>query len=161
MKWSPRTPSTTSQNPPAPSTKSASLHTYYPDGDPPLLAVEVTARRSRAMLGLVDSGAFRTILPKAIAGELGITDADLEQDDEGGIGVGGGEFDTWSSLIPITGQVVRVDPQTGDPELWGPIFDLDPAFSEDDAFIWGREDFFEAFAITFEPGSPPSFVLED
>ena len=57
--------------------------------------------------------------------------------------------------------MILVDPTTGEPELWGPEFLVDPGFSEKEAFLWGRQDFFNAFAISFEPGDPPSFVLED
>jgi hypothetical protein len=107
------------------------------------------------LLGLVDSGADRTILPKLFAAVLGISHTELMEDEIGGSGVGGRKFPTWSSVIPIFGQVVL-----GSGELWGPVFRLNPAFAEVDAFLWGRADFFRKFKITFEEGPAPEFLIE-
>jgi hypothetical protein len=45
-------------------------------------------------------------------------------------------------------------------ELWGPVFRLNPAFAEVDAFLWGWADFFRRFTITFEEGPTPEFLIE-
>jgi hypothetical protein len=154
--------------PPPTSTRSPRLTTpYSPEEDPLVGVVLKTADRgSAAVLGVVDSGAQRTLLPKAIAkSRLGLTDTALIEDSTSGMGVERREddegFPTWSSAVSITGQVVSVAPD-GKPEPWGPEFPLNPAFAETDAILLGRTDFFQAFAVSFEPGvaGEAKFVLE-
>ncbi len=35
--------------------------------------------------------------------------------------------------------------------MFGPSFGLTPVFAEGDTVLWGRQDFFSHFTITFEP----------
>ena len=98
------------------------------------------------------------MFPLAIAHQLGVT---LQQDAIGAVGVEGAGFSTWSSQEPITGQVVRIDPATMQPAMWGPTFAMMPAFTEKDAFLLGRQDFFAAFGVTFAvEASGPTFVID-
>lgn len=120
-----------------------------------------------AVVGVVDSGAQRTLLPKAFAeSQLGLSPDELVADATTGMGVDPKEedeegFTTWSSAVPITGQIVSTGPD-GKPGTWGPTFSLDPAFAEIEATLLGRSDFFEAFAVSFTPAgaADPQFALE-
>lgn len=68
-----------------------------------------------------------------------------------GFGIEGHAFATWTSAVPITGQVIAADGS-----VWGPRFSLDPLFADTDVALLGREDFFRAFTITFQehPATP-------
>jgi hypothetical protein len=102
------------------------------------------------VLAMVDSGAWRSSFPKQIAYGLGLTDADLELDPTGGSGVGS-QFQFWTSLRPIRAGLAFFTPNPdGSERPWGPGFDLSPAFTEHDAFLLGRADFFAAFSVTFD-----------
>ena len=102
------------------------------------------------VLGVVDSGADRTFLPRDTATRLGIRENELVVDRSGGIGIEGRSFPTWSSTVAISAYVVAGF------GLWGPRFTIDPAFSNLSAVLLGRADFFRAFAITFQehPATP-------
>jgi hypothetical protein len=53
--------------------------------------------------------------------------------------------------VPILAGVGLFEPAPdGSVVAWGPGFALSPAFTEHDAVLLGREDFFVAFTITFE-----------
>jgi len=97
----------------------------------------------------VDSGASRTLLPRAIAIQLGI-DHLLVADAEDGEGVGHA-FPTWSYPPGLMGQIFLDQP---DEPLWGLPFRLEPGFAEIDFLaLLGRADFFRAFIVRFdEPG---------
>jgi hypothetical protein len=109
------------------------------------------------------------LLPREVAeSKLGLSERELIEDSTTGMGVGpiaedGDEegFTTWSCSVPVTGQIV-VPNDEGRLEAWGPALDLDPAFAEIAPVLLGRQDFFQAFAVTFEPArlSDPHFVLE-
>jgi hypothetical protein len=76
-----------------------------------------------------------------------------------GAGVGDETFDLWDSPESITLRLIR-EPEGEEPELWGPVVDLDPAFSEKEAFLLGVSDFFAAFSVEFDRGGdPPKFWL--
>jgi hypothetical protein len=100
-------------------------------------------------LGLVDSGAWRTLLPRAIAVQLGIDDL-LVADDESGEGVGI-TFPTWSYPPGLMAQIFLDEPEL---PLWGTPFRLEPGFASIDFLpLLGRADFFRAFVVRFdEPG---------
>lgn len=115
------------------------------------------------VLALVDSGAFRSCFPLQVAYELGITDAELVEDPTGGAGVGS-QFRFWTTGIPIVAGVALFEPASdGSAQPFGPEFALSPAFTETDAFLLGRADFFRAYTVTFErgDGNPTcAFVIE-
>ena len=101
------------------------------------------------VLAMVDSGAFRTCLPKQIAYDLGIGDDELIEDPDGGTGVGSA-FRFWTTTISIRAGIGLFAPAPdGSTQPWGPGFALDPAFTETDAFLLGRADFFRAFKVSF------------
>lgn len=98
------------------------------------------------------------MFPRQIATQLGVT---LQQDAIGASGVEGGGFPTWSSQEPITGQIIRIDPNTQQAELWGPQITMTPAFADKDPFLLGRQDFFAAFGVNFRPAMPQLAFLVD
>lgn len=101
------------------------------------------------VVGLVDSGADRTLLPMPLAPELGIDPAlDLEPQPGGSAGAGGLSFPTWTARKTIQAQVLGVLRDHIHP--FGPVFALAPVFADDGPALWGRRDFFAAFTITFE-----------
>jgi hypothetical protein len=109
---------------------------------------------------MVDSGADGTLLPKSVAGDLGLDPAtDLVQDAGSG-GAGGISFATWTTQHAITGQVVA-NPPNGSPVLWGPVMTLKPRFAEAGMTLFGRSDFFSYFSISFvtDPTHGPVFLL--
>jgi hypothetical protein len=109
----------------------------------------------------VDSGAARTFLPLEIAHRLGIQDGELEQDEHGGMGVEGVGFPTFTSTVPMSGLVMALIGPNETFQAWGPLFDLNPAFSEKEPLLLGRHDFFKVFTITFEEDAQtPVFHLE-
>lgn len=115
----------------------------------PVLTVNLSVgSTSLAVAGIVDSGADCTLLPKDVAHALGITDADLQQTPAGSKGAGGTSFDTWRTAKQISGQAV-IFPPGGQPALWGPSMSLRPTFADETSALWGRDDFFQAFVITF------------
>jgi hypothetical protein len=113
------------------------------------------------VLGVVDSGADGTLLPKSMAPELGLDPAtDLVPTTDGSGGAGGTSFETWTTTSAITGRVVAFTP--GGPELWGPALTFQPAFADGEQALFGRADFFQSFRITFETDSThgPIFHLD-
>jgi hypothetical protein len=70
----------------------------------------------------------------------------MTQSPGGSNGAGGTAFDTWTASARITGQIVAFLPRR---TLWGPVFDLAPAFAAGTIPLFGRSDFFAAFAVTF------------
>jgi hypothetical protein len=136
----------------------------------PSLAVAIWTERSGvqgpafAVVGIVDSGAHRTLLPKQLAKPLGIKMSELTKD---AVLAGGvkSKFTTWSSTVMIRAQVLY---QTGppsastmaDPTPWGPTFDLDAGFASSAPVLFGRADFFQAFDVAFiAHASDPFFSL--
>jgi hypothetical protein len=115
------------------------------------------------MLAMVDSGAFRTCLPRQIAYDLGITDAELVEDPTGGVGVGS-TFRFWTTPLPIRAGIGLFAPAAdGSTQPWGPGFSLDPAFTEHDQFLLGRADFFRAHKVSFaeEPDGSVFYLDRD
>jgi hypothetical protein len=99
---------------------------------------------------LVDSGAYRSSFPLQVAGDLGIEQRELVEDQAGGVGVGS-HFRVWTTPVPIRAGVALFEAASdGTRQPWGPGFTLTPAFIEHDAFLLGRADFFRAFTVTFE-----------
>jgi hypothetical protein len=126
-------------------------------GNPPDPALPVVF-----VLGCVDSGADRTLLPLSTARRLGIKANQLTLDPGTSGGVGS-TFNTWSSTVPIRGVVAAIlDPAKG-PEPWGPGFAMNPAFTNlqpEPSTLLGRADFFQAFSISFdEDAATPSFTI--
>jgi hypothetical protein len=112
-------------------------------------------------IGLVDSGADGTLLPRSMAADLGLDPAtDLIPTEGGSGGAGGTNFPTWTTTHPITGQIVALL-GTG-PTLWGPSIKLQPVFAEGEQILLGRCDFFAHFSITFanHAAHGPFFRLE-
>lgn len=100
-------------------------------------------------LAMVDSGAFRTCLPRQIAYDLGIDDSELFEDPDGGNGVGS-TFRFWTTALPIRAGIQLFQPApNGSNQPWGHGFALDPAFTEHDVFLLGRADFFRACRVSF------------
>lgn len=85
--------------------------------------------------GIVDSGADRTLLPKSLAANLGISDTDLVPTPHGSGGAGNTSFSTWTSTRVLTGQIVAILP--GGPQLWGPTFALAPEYAENTTPLFG------------------------
>jgi hypothetical protein len=105
-----------------------------------------TAREQTRVPGIVDSGADRTLLPLGVAGQLGIRDSLIKQDDSPS-GASGAEFEAWRAPQTLEG---RLMPRfAGGRRPWGPGFGLDPAFADTEQALFGRADFFTAFTITF------------
>ena len=108
---------------------------------------------------VVDSGSDYTPLPLRLAAELGIEPHDLTLHAASGRGVKS-RFDVWTSSVPVRAGIARQDPITGACAAWGPCFELDPSFVDDDVFLLGRADFFSVFTITFEERRGRVFHLD-
>jgi hypothetical protein len=106
--------------------------------------------RPQLVLGVVDSGADRTVLPLSVAIRLAIMDT-LERDPAGGFGFQGRPFPIWRSGRPVYGRVIADDGSAR-----GPQFPLDPVFADADVALLGREDLFRAYPVTFQehPATP-------
>ncbi len=117
------------------------LTTRLPDG----------SSRRLIVFAIVDSGAARTYFPLAVADRLGLRGS-LEKTSERPAGVGS-TFDTWSTPIPVTGQIIAAYPEPQGRTLIGPRFALQPWFGEPADLLLGRADFFQAFRITFHENS--------
>lgn len=115
---------------------------------------------TRGIAGVVDSGADRTLLPKSLAAELGISGEDLEPTPEGSGGAGGAWFPTWVIPYSIKAQVIVPFPEPRGLEPWGPEMDLTPEFAADTIPLFGREDFFEAFTVTLDQPGGKLFHLD-
>jgi hypothetical protein len=112
-------------------------------------------------VGIVDSGADGSLLPKSLAPELGLDPGvDLQPSPENSGGAGGIRFPTWTTSKTITGQIVAFLPAGR--QLWGPIITFRPVFADGEHALFGRADFFQEFAIRFEApnGNYPVFHLD-
>lgn len=117
------------------------------------------------VLGCVDSGAHRTLLPLSVATRLGLQPAELTQD-AGQAGGVGSIFNTWSSTVPIIGKVMAFLAGVAQPpQPWGPDIDMNPGFTDlqpEPSTLLGRMDFFRAFTISFNEDSiAPQFSIEE
>lgn len=66
-----------------------------------------------------------------------------------------------SSTVPIQGFVMALIGPNNAPQVWGPRFSLDPAFSDKEPLLLGRADFFRVFTVTFqEHAQTPVFHLD-
>lgn len=112
------------------------------------------------LIAMVDSGAFTSALPIQVARDLGITDDELEQDPDGGFGVGS-HFSFSRPTVPVIGGVARLTLE-GTSVPWADGFVMAPVFTEHNSFLLGRQDFFKAFTVTFEEGNAdgPFFHLD-
>jgi hypothetical protein len=113
----------------------------------------------RGIGGVVDSGADRTLLPKSLAGSLGIDEGELEPT-EGSEGAGGLQIPTWTSPYVIRARVIVPYAEPRGLEPWGPEFDLTPEFAEETITLFGREDFFAAFTVTIDQPAGDVFHLD-
>jgi hypothetical protein len=114
--------------------------------------VLASSSRSIEAVALIDSGAARSVFPLEVARRLGLAD-DLVVDAARLLGVEGGAFNTWSYPSGLRCQVLRQRAEDfSQLEPWSAPIVLTPAFSDNDVFLLGREDFFAAFTITFGPG---------
>ena len=115
------------------------------------------------VIGLVDSGAHRTLLPISLADELALDRPSELVEDPGSSGGIGSMFKTWSSAVPILGQIAAFVDGGPDPAPWGPVFPLNPGFTDlepEPSTLLGRADFFQAFEITFNEGpDAPTFSV--
>jgi hypothetical protein len=117
-----------------------------------------------SVVGCVDSGAYRTLLPISMAFRLGLQPTELVQDmgPSGGVG---STFNTWSSTVPIVGKVIAILQGATTRQPWGPIIALNPGFTDlqpEPATLLGRADFFQAFSIRFdENAATPSFTITE
>ena len=106
---------------------------------------------------IIDSGADRSLLPLAVARQLGIH-GELRRGEDAE-GVAGRRFTTWSFGAPIQAAIL-IDPETE--EVWETRFELHPAFSRFPVSALGRSDFFRQFSVTFEEAAdPPRVTLTD
>jgi hypothetical protein len=114
-----------------------------------------------SVIAMVDSGAYRTSFPLQIAYDLGIQPDELVEDEHGGVGVGS-QFRVWTTTTDIHAGIAFFEPAPdGTERPWGEGFSLSPAFTEHNAFLLGRADFFAAFDVTFENGSEgPLFHID-
>lgn len=108
--------------------------------------------RSIESTALIDSGAAFSVFPLWVASQLGISE-DLVQDRQA-VGAEGAGFATWSYPPGLSCQVMQLRPDDfSQREPWGKPVKLTPAFADKTVFLLGREDFFAAFTVTFEPGA--------
>lgn len=124
----------------------------YPSGTVPNISVQLeTANGQKIVVGDVDSGSDRSLCPKAIAVDLGLTGTDLKKNKLRGMPAVGGTFETWSADgIAVTGQIVLPDPDEGAFVPWGPLFPMDLAFADEaETLLLGQRDFFAAFDLKF------------
>jgi hypothetical protein len=115
--------------------------------------------RTLAVAGVVDSGADRTLLPRSLALELGVRAEDFEPTPAGSGGAGGSWFPTWTASHPLRARVVPFGEATRN-EPWGPEFELWPEYAADTIPLFGRADFFESFAVTFDQPGGQGFHLD-
>lgn len=127
----------------------------------PVLRLALSGPRgARGIAGVVDSGADRTLLPKSLAASLGIAAEDFQATPEGSGGAGGAWFPTWTSPHVIKARVMVPFSEPRGPEPWGPEIELTPEYAEETIPLFGREDFFGAFAVTFDQPGGPHFHLD-
>jgi hypothetical protein len=129
-----------------------SLSIDYPPGTVPNISVQLeTANGRKIVVGEIDSGSDRSLCPRAIAKDLGLSGQNLKKNELKGMPAVGGTFDTWSTDgIAITGQIVLPDPDEGGFVPWGPMFGMDLAFADDaETLLLGQRDFFAAFDLKF------------
>lgn len=101
---------------------------------------------------VVDSGADRTLLPRDLLGQLGLKgSADIAKDPNTSGGVRS-KFVTWSSLVPLTAQIMLINQATGAATPWGPVISLAAGFAMRAPALAGRSDFFQPFYIVFQEG---------
>lgn len=108
-------------------------------GSRPYLVLDVTGinGKSGRVLGLLDSGADRTVLPVGYAPLMGYTGADL--DTTQGTQVGGS----------LTLRNAKTPAQAYIPEIPGLTFEIWPSFVQGcQTALWGRADFMRQFNIT-------------
>lgn len=125
-------------------TAAASLTVAYRDlfktGSRPYLYLWVTGvnGRSGAIPGLVDSGADQVSLPDGFAPLMGYADGDLDEID----GTGADGSATWRRARQASSAYV--------PEMPAHVFSFVPIFTPGDTALWGRQDFFATFAVSFD-----------
>jgi hypothetical protein len=111
------------------------------------------------LTGTVDSGATQTALPIKAAELLGIGSTDLRKADPV-IVANELEVPSWTTAVPIRGQVHSQSSPDGPFEPWGPIIEFNPIFLEDGSPLWGQADFFATFEVTFwRNANPAAFGL--
>jgi len=106
----------------------------------------------------VKTGATHTVLSIEHAEALGLKQSDLHEAGKACI-TGDREVHYFTAGVPITAQVLLASP--GDtPTLWGPTFPIEPIFIQNTGPLWGQEDFFRQFDVTFMHYLPVStFIL--
>jgi hypothetical protein len=138
------------------------LTTSYQAG-PPVLTLALSANGSSyLLLGIVDSGADRTLLPKDVAPRIGIPEASLVENPTGANGAANTSFPTWDPPSGVTVQAHIVAFTANGPTTWGPTIPLSPQFAQNTTPLFGRADFFQAFTVTFltDPNLGNVFNLE-
>ena len=130
---------------------------YDPDGVPSLdLRIQAKGGPQVELEGIVDSGAGRTVLSIEDAEELGLRAGDLRAAGEVVV-ADGSSVPCFTPPVPIRARVLDTVSSKDDPNLWGPVFDLDVVFLEHTISpLWGQADFFATFGINFER---PEFSL--
>jgi hypothetical protein len=136
--------------------RSSRLTVPYAASGEPLLQVELNVERPEAeaeqrlrVIGVLDTGAERSLLPLVFAKTLGLSADELQEQPEG-LGVGG-VFRTWTATVPIRAQVIADIDGNGNVH-WGPVIELRPAFYEGQTVLLGREDFGAPFTVIFDSG---------
>lgn len=109
---------------------------------------------------MVDSGADRTLLPKELAASLGIAQEELEPTPEGSGGAGDAWFPTWTSAHVLQARVIVLHPEPHGLQPWGPTVELTPEYADSTIPLFGREDFFKIFTVTFDQPNGDIFHLD-
>lgn len=125
--------------------------------DVPALEVRLQAKGGPQIdfTGTVDSGATQTALSMKAATLLGLATADMHEADPV-IVANELVVASWTTTVPIRGQVHSQSVPDGPLEPWGPIIAFNPIFLEQGSPLWGQSDFFATFGIEFDR---PKFTL--
>jgi hypothetical protein len=122
------------------------------------LRIQAQGGPSVDLSGTVKSGATHTMLSIEHAEALGLKKSDLHEAGKART-IGDREVPYFTAGVTMTGQVLLASPGET-PALWGPSFPIEPIFIQNTDPLWGQEDFFRQFEVTFMHYLPVStFIL--
>jgi hypothetical protein len=107
--------------------------------------LSTTYEGTRPVIAIVDSGAERSMFPKAYAAALGLQLVEAEDKPHA---LDGTPIMAWRALDPLDARILAIFPKRA--KHWGPTFDLRPFFTETSTSVLGRRDFFSRFTVTFQ-----------
>lgn len=84
----------------------------------------------------------------------------MEATPEGSGGAGGAWFPTWVSPYTLSARVMVPYPEPRGLAAWGPEITLTPEYAEDTIPLFGRQDFFRVFVVTFDQPAGNVFHLD-